>query len=104
MTIHLQSISYAPPPDAAIFPFTVPVIRSLTRLTLDSPVTFLVGENGSGKSTLLEAIAAAVGALTVGSEHVDRDPTLDAVRELEHVTITRDFLNNRDAYLRYLLD
>lgn len=32
-----------------------------------SPVTFLVGENGTGKSTLLEAIAPAVGAVTIGS-------------------------------------
>ena len=32
-----------------------------------SPVTFLVGENGTSKSTLLEAIAPAVGAVTIGS-------------------------------------
>jgi predicted ATPase len=42
-------------------PFSLPVIAALSRLSLDHPVTFLVGENGSGKSTLLEAIAVAWG-------------------------------------------
>ncbi len=31
------------------------------RLTLETPITFLVGENGSGKSTLLEGLASALG-------------------------------------------
>lgn len=42
----------------------LPVVRSLKekeRLTLQSPVTFFVGENGTGKSTLLEAIAVCCG-------------------------------------------
>lgn len=42
-------------------PFDVPAIRSLNRLDLSAPVTFLVGENGSGKSTLIEAIAQTAG-------------------------------------------
>ncbi|MEQ1502513.1 MAG: AAA family ATPase, partial [Myxococcota bacterium] len=43
------------------YPFSVPALRSLDRLTFDRRITFLVGENGSGKSTLLEAIALAAG-------------------------------------------
>ena len=43
------------------YPFTIPAIRSLRSLAIDSPVTAFVGENGSGKSTLLEAIAVAWG-------------------------------------------
>ncbi|KAA8785399.1 putative ATPase [Paenibacillus sp. 4624] len=39
------------------YPFNIPSIRSLERLTLSNNVTFFVGENGSGKSTLLEGIA-----------------------------------------------
>ena len=66
----------------AQFPFNVPVIKSLESLVLNSEVTFLVGENGSGKSTLLEAIACAVGSITVGSESVLSDPTLREVRQL----------------------
>ncbi|RXZ79383.1 ATP-binding cassette domain-containing protein [Paenibacillaceae bacterium] len=39
------------------YPFRIPAIRHLERLSLRKRVTFFVGENGSGKSTLLEAIA-----------------------------------------------
>jgi predicted ATPase len=43
------------------YPFSVPVIRGLTELRVESRVCFLVGENGTGKSTLLEAIASHYG-------------------------------------------
>ncbi|NRD79728.1 AAA family ATPase [Bacillus sp. BRMEA1] len=43
------------------YPFTVPAIRGMDTLDLDSEVTFFVGENGSGKSTLLEGIAYNCG-------------------------------------------
>jgi predicted ATPase len=81
---HLRSIELQRVPNGAEgkFPFTVPVIRELTSLSFDVPVTFLVGENGSGKSTLLEAIAAGAGLPSVGSESVDRDETLAAQRTL----------------------
>lgn len=68
--------------DEERFPFTVPAIRSLEALDLSAPVTFFVGENGSGKSTLLEAIAAAAGLPTVGSEDVGSDDTLSGQRLL----------------------
>lgn len=44
-----------------IHPFTIPLVAQGLRLTIKTPVTFLVGENGSGKSTLLEALAWALG-------------------------------------------
>ncbi len=81
--IHLRSIEvrkFKAWPER--FPYTVPVIAGLEQLNFNAPVTFLVGENGSGKSTLLEAIASAAGSITVGSEGVERDPTLAALREL----------------------
>ena len=81
--IHLRSITVnrsRPWPDT--FPFNVPIIASLTSIEFSSPVTFLVGENGSGKSTFLEAIACAVGSIAVGSESVETDRTLAAVRSL----------------------
>jgi predicted ATPase len=68
--------------DDTRFPFSVPVIRTLTDLRFDGPVTFFVGENGSGKSTLLEAIAAAARLPAVGSADIDADATLGAQREL----------------------
>jgi predicted ATPase len=81
---HLAAISPKVPlnEEAAVFPFSVPVIRSLREIEFTSPVTFFVGENGSGKSTLLEAIAAAAGLATVGSDDLATDQTLDAQRRL----------------------
>jgi predicted ATPase len=81
---HLKSIHLRarPAEGAAAFPFSVPIIRMLPRLELDTPVTFLVGENGSGKSTLLEGIAAAARLPAIGSKSVELDETLAAQREL----------------------
>lgn len=63
------------------FPYQLPLMQSLEQMEFSSPVTFFVGENGSGKSTLLEALACAVGSITVGSESVNTDATLKDVRE-----------------------
>lgn len=79
--VHLASISRRGG-DAETFPFTVPAIRSLDELALDTAVTFFVGENGSGKSTLLEGIAAAARVPAVGSADVPRDASLAAQRRL----------------------
>src|SRR5215218_2526539 len=71
-------------PDATedVYPFNIPVVQSLDTVEFRSPVTFFVGENGSGKSTILEAIAAAVGSITVGGESIQTDPTLVHARRL----------------------
>src|SRR6184192_1416440 len=47
--------------DLGAYPFSIPAIRHLAELKLDSRVTLFAGENGSGKSTLVEAIAVAAG-------------------------------------------
>lgn len=52
--------------DSNTYPFSIPSLQHLKVLSLDSHVTFLVGENGSGKSTLLEAIAYQCGFNTAG--------------------------------------
>src|SRR5262245_20276470 len=84
--IHLQAVEFGPPSAAqqGRFPFTVPGIAALAgaRLAFPTPVTFFVGENGSGKSTLLEALALAIGSVTVGSEQAEQDTTLRAIRPL----------------------
>jgi predicted ATPase len=84
--IHLRTISlpHIDPDEAGHFPFNVPAIRSLagTQIEFPTEVTFLIGENGSGKSTFLEALACAAGSITVGSESVEGDRTLAAVRLL----------------------
>ncbi len=47
--------------DAKRYPFTLPAVRHLGKLSLHPKVTFFIGENGSGKSTLVEAMAVACG-------------------------------------------
>lgn len=83
------------------YPFDVPLLRDLGRLTFRTPVTFLVGENGSGKSTLLEAVACAAGSITVGSLSIEADPTLDHVRPLaDLLRLTWSKKTKRGFFLR----
>jgi predicted ATPase len=82
--VHLRSIARAKATaeQADRFPFSVPVVRELEKLSVDAAVTFLVGENGSGKSTILEGIAAAAGLPTIGAVGIADDDTLGAQRSL----------------------
>src|SRR5258707_12087033 len=80
--IHLRAVNAGNRAAAEKFPFSVPTIKSLSEIAFTSDVTFLVGENGSGKSTFLEAVACAVGSITVGSEGVEADKTLAQIRAL----------------------
>jgi predicted ATPase len=50
------------------FPFSVPAVAQIERLSLRERVTLLAGENGTGKSTILEALAAAMGFAEHGGE------------------------------------
>jgi predicted ATPase len=40
-----------------VYPFCLPIIKTLDEIRFHPDVTFFVGDNGSGKSTLMEAIA-----------------------------------------------
>jgi predicted ATPase len=101
--LHLRTIQYRAPagPEAAAFPFSVPAVAALGRLDLTAPVTFFVGENGSGKSTLLEGLAAAAGAVTVGSDGVEQDETLAEQRRLaRQLKLTWGRRTHRGFFLR----
>ena len=79
--IHLRSIRKKTGfGDDTRFPFNIPAVQTLAELQFTTPLTLFVGENGSGKSTLLEAIALAAGSITVGSEAVSGDATLEPIR------------------------
>lgn len=80
--LHLQKIQFDRRKALPGFPFNVPVIQALHRITFKTPVTFLVGDNGSGKSTFLEALACAIGSITIGNESVKTDKTLSQIRPL----------------------
>ena len=68
--IHLRSIELRKSNYQQEFPFNLSFVQAWEDLVFKKSVTFFVGENGSGKSTLMEAIACAVGSITVGSESV----------------------------------
>jgi predicted ATPase len=80
---HLLRLSLkVPTPEAAPYPFSVPQVRMLPQLDVNTGVTFFVGENGSGKSTLLEGIAAAAELHARGSVDLAVDDTLAPARQL----------------------
>ena len=83
---HLRSVTFNPPlgAHATQFPFTIPAVQSLMGRTLafTTPVTVFVGENGCGKSTVLEALARAIGSITVGRHQVADDGTLQHIQPL----------------------
>lgn len=70
--------------DLDSFPFCLPLIRNLKKLTFNKPVTFFVGENGAGKSTLLEAIAIELGFNPEGGSKNFRFSTRDSHSDLDH--------------------
>ena len=61
--MHLKKITLFPQkyPGGDHYPFNLPVLQRTERITLDSSLTFFVGENGAGKSTLLRAAAKKCG-------------------------------------------
>lgn len=92
--------------DAAAFPWSLPLLRTLDEIVFTAPVTFLVGENGAGKSTLLEGMAAGMRAVAAGGHDLARDPTLAAARALADGFVfqrrrharTRLFLRAEDVF------
>jgi len=83
MTIHLREIQLnIPERKNKQFPFNIPVVNSIRGIKFPGEVTIFVGENGSGKSTLLEALARKAEMITIGSEEVHKDNTLDPIQPL----------------------
>src|SRR5438132_9928190 len=81
------------------YPFSIPAIRHLDELRLDSAVTLFAGENGSGKSTLVEAIAVAAGFNAEGgSRHmtVSTRPSHSALHK--HLRLVRGTRRPRTGY------
>jgi predicted ATPase len=97
---HLRSLKRQPSATDH-YPFNIPAVQQLHQLDFTAPVTFFVGANGSGKSTLLEAIAVAAGSITVGSDDIQRDPTLNPVRELANsLRLTWTVKTHQGLFLR----
>ena len=85
--------------DFGAYPFSIPAIRTLDTLELDSKVTFLVGPNGSGKSTLVEAIAVAAGFNPEGGSQSFNFSTRASHSVLhDHIRLTRGVRRPRSGY------
>jgi predicted ATPase len=86
-------------PSFAEYPFTIPAINGLDTLTVNHPVTFLIGENGAGKSTLLEAIAARWGLNPEGGTRNFNFSTRASHSSLyNHLRLSRSTRRARDAF------
>ena len=86
-------------PDFGRYPFALPAVTALDRLTFHRPVTFLVGENGSGKSTLLEAMAIALGFNAEGGSRNFRFDTRPSHSELhQYLRPVRGVPRPRDGF------
>jgi predicted ATPase len=85
--------------DAEDYPFSIPAIRSLSRLEFHPAVTFFIGENGSGKSTLLEAIAIKLGFNAEGGSKNFNFATRETHSNLhEYITLERGIGRPTDNY------
>lgn len=99
--IHLRSARLNSPASANGFPFTIPAFHEFCDIEFESPVAIFVGENGSGKSTLLEALAIAIGSITVGSADAAHDESLNPVREFASaMRLTWNKRTRRGFFLR----
>src|SRR5438874_3109452 len=81
------------------YPFSIPAVRHLDELRLDSAVTLFAGENGSGKSTLVEAIAVAAGFNPEGGSRnmtVSTRPSHSALHK--HLRLVRGTRRPRTGY------
>lgn len=98
---HLKNVLYMREQLSERYPFNLPLFRDFEQLTFTSPVTLFVGENGSGKSTLLEALAAAIGSITIGDSSIEYDPTMAPARELAgHLKLHWSSRTKRGFFLR----
>ena len=81
------------------YPFSLPAVRSLSKLSLSAPVTFFVGENGTGKSTLLEAIAVNSGFNAEGGSRNFNFSTVQTHSGLyEHITLIKGPYRPKDGF------
>lgn len=86
-------------PDFDRYPFNLPAVASLDRISLHPAITFLVGENGSGKSTLLEAIAVALGFNAEDGSRNFHFDTRSSHSELnEYLRVVRGTRRPRDGF------
>ncbi|HXC40224.1 MAG TPA: AAA family ATPase [Burkholderiales bacterium] len=81
------------------YPFSLPVVRNLNKISLHPKITCFIGENGSGKSTLLEAIAVASGFNPEGGSRNFRFSTRESHSALaEYLRIAKTHRRPKDGF------
>jgi predicted ATPase len=86
-------------PSFSAYPFSLPAIRKLDRVTFHPKVTLIIGENGSGKSTLLEAIAVAWGFNAEGGSKNFRFSTRASHSQLcDCIRLAKGFRRPKDGF------
>lgn len=99
--ILLRSINIDLDHEVDRFPFNIPIIKSFSGLSFQSPVTILVGENGSGKSTFLEGLVSSIGLPAVGGESLEDDKSLIHVKILaRHMKLIWNINKHKGFFLR----
>jgi len=84
-----------------IYPLIVPVVQNLSKLTFETPCTIFVGDNGSGKSTLIEGIAFSADMITIGSDEIEIDQTMKAIKPLaDQMKLVWNKRTHRGFFLR----
>lgn len=100
---HLREVSYSNKSKESfnVYPFNTTLMKSFDHIPFDSPVTILVGENGTGKSTLLEAIACAIGSITIGDTDIHTDREFEYARSLsKYLKLSWTVKTNKGFFLR----
>lgn len=81
------------------YPFNIPIIKSLTEIKFEKPVTFIIGENGSGKSTVIESLAISLGLSAEGGTRNMVYETYNSTSALDrYLTIIKSGLNPQWKY------
>ena len=88
--------------DLSVYPYNIPLIKTLETVKFEKPVTFFAGENASGKSTILEAIALNMGLNAEGGSENACFETINTSSELYmHITLVKSgFMPRRKYFLR----
>jgi predicted ATPase len=60
---HIKELIFQahPYPQAELYPFNLPLLKTTKRVNFPTPITFFAGENGTGKSTILRAVCRGSG-------------------------------------------
>ncbi|PEI91872.1 AAA family ATPase [Bacillus pseudomycoides] len=86
-------------PNFSVYPYCLPVIRTLQSLDFHPNVAFIIGENGTGKSTLLEALAIALGFNAEGETKKFRFAIHDSHSSLhKYIRVAKSAATPKDGF------